>query len=108
MVVMKKTADQLAELKDLLSKWESSGLSLRAFGRQEGVSYWKLIYWRRRLGEEPPAPEVRLAPVRVLPDTLRPSNEPIRVLLANGISLDVPETASRDHLARVMEVVSGC
>jgi len=38
------------EMKATLSRWEKSGLSLRAFGEREGISYSKLTYWKRRLG----------------------------------------------------------
>jgi transposase-like protein len=44
--VVMRSAEEMGEL---LSRWESSGLTERAFAEQEGVPYSTLVYWRRRL-----------------------------------------------------------
>ncbi|MCP3919677.1 MAG: hypothetical protein GY711_29440 [bacterium] len=39
------------EMRELFARWRESGQSLMAFGKAEGVSYAKLLYWRRKFGE---------------------------------------------------------
>ena len=96
------------EMRATLSGWKESGLSLRAFGIREGVSYSKLVYWRRRL--EPVKQKVELAPVRVLPAPEPPAakSETIAIWLPNGVSLDVPPGASHEGLGRLVEILSQC
>jgi hypothetical protein len=64
-----------------LERFESSGLSVVAFCRQEGVSAHSFYYWKQRVaatGCPVGAPEPRLLPVRVL--TL----SPVEVVLPSG------------------------
>lgn len=49
--------------KERVDRWRESGLSMRAFAPQEGVSAQALRYWRDRFPEEP---EVEFAPVKVV------------------------------------------
>jgi hypothetical protein len=39
------------ERRGLVSRWEQSGESMAAFCRREGIAYWKLLSWRKRLEE---------------------------------------------------------
>jgi transposase-like protein len=71
-VVMRKDE----EMRELLSRWESSGVTQRAFAEQEGVPYSTLVYWRRRLKLDEERAEVQpekpaFAPVRVVAPSLR-------------------------------------
>ena len=96
------------EMHAILSRWKESGLSLRAFGIREGVSYSQLVYWRRRL--EPAKEKVELAPVRVVPaeDPPAAKSETIAVWLPNGVSLHVPPGASSAELGRLVEILAQC
>jgi hypothetical protein len=40
-----------AERRELVSRWEQSGESMAAFCRSEGIAYWKLLSWRKRLAQ---------------------------------------------------------
>ena len=105
------------EMRKLFGRWRSSGLSLLAFGKQEGVAYSRLLYWRRKLGDDiarrkrtaAPAPP-ELGPVRIVPeesatDTLP---EPFDVWLANGISLQVTLGFDERELRRLVVVLATC
>lgn len=39
------------ERREVLLRAERSGLSLAAFARREGLAYWRLMAWKRRLRE---------------------------------------------------------
>jgi len=100
-------------MQELITRWESSGLSQRAFAKQEGISYSRLLYWRRRLasrrresartGDEP----VRLDPVRIVPDPARVATA-FELRTARGLSIAVPTGFDEDELRRLLEVVTGC
>lgn len=63
------------EMRELFTRWKSSGQSLAAFGNADGITYAKLLYWRKKLGADaqrkaPPkqSPKQNLAPVHIVPD----------------------------------------
>ena len=38
------------EMRAVFARFEQSGMTLKAFGEREGISYTSLQYWRRMLG----------------------------------------------------------
>jgi hypothetical protein len=59
--------------RELLRRWQASGLSQAEFCRRRGIPVWKLAWWKRRLTEEPlagrvdaesTAPEAPFVPVQ--------------------------------------------
>ena len=106
------------EMRELFARWKSSGESLMAFGKTEGVPYSRLLYWRRKLDDgvaRRRAPRVKpdaheLVPVRVVPDS-NPADsgpEPFEVWLSNGVSLNVSAGFDEGELRRLVGVLSGC
>jgi len=106
------------EMRELFVRWKESGVSLAAFGKQEGVAYAKLLYWRRKLGDDvarrkaPPrtVASVSLAPVQVVPDSRPIATHPERyeVWLTNGLSLDVAPGFDENELRRLVGVLLSC
>ena len=106
------------EMGEVLRRWESSGLSLRAFGKREEISYSKLIYWKRRFrdggggGKEAkrtrPDEDSAWAAVRVIADERSEDPKVIEVWLANGVSLGIPEGTDEGELRRLLGVLSSC
>lgn len=43
------------EGRDVVGRWQRSGLSMTAFARDQGLGLHRLVYWRERLGGEPAA-----------------------------------------------------
>ena len=87
-----------------------------AFGKQEGVSYSKLLYWRRSLGEEAAKEKTsgaisgELVPVHVVSDTkaTAPQTDSFEVWLANGVALNVAAGFDEAELLRLVSVLSAC
>ena len=98
-----------AKMREVFRRWSESGLSLRAFGIREGLSYSVLLYWRKRFrAEEGPRKEaIELTPVNVI-ETRPVEPRTISVRLANGVSLEVPEDADLVHLREMIGVLSSC
>ena len=107
------------EMRELFSRWKSSGQSLMAFGRTEGVPYSRLLYWRRKLGDGvsmrkasavTPVTDAELVPVRIVPDSDRPDPrpEPFEVWLPNGVSLNVTAGFNEAELRRLVGALSTC
>ena len=97
-----------AEMQELITGWESSGLSQRAFAQQAGVSYSAFQYWRRRLRKSAPGESpARLAPVRIVADEPRPSPA-FALRTARGLTLSVPVDFDEDGLRRLLDVLTGC
>ena len=99
------------EMRAVLDRWKASGLSLHAFGKREGVGYAKLIYWRRKFGEQGELPEDEgFALVQVIADAEREpeSSDPVNVWLANGVSFEVPPGLDSSEFERIVRVLSSC
>ena len=52
--------------RDLLSRWQASGLSQARFCQRRGIPVWKFAWWRKRLGANGVAPSPSFVPVRVV------------------------------------------
>jgi hypothetical protein len=107
------------EMRELFSRWKSSGQSLMAFGRTEGVPYSRLLYWRRKLGDgvstrtASPVKSVtdgKLVPVRIVPDSnpVDAQAEAFEVWLPNGVSLNVTAGFDEAELRRLVGALSTC
>ena len=99
------------QMRATLSRWKESNLSLRAFGAREGVSYSKLVYWRRRLSSDSQAAQKPdLAPVKIVTDreVSTSSASPVSVWLPNGISLEVPPGSAIEEVSRLVDALSRC
>lgn len=105
------------EMRDLFARWRQSGQSLMAFGKAVGVSYSKLLYWRRKFEREvrakndpPGEPTVGFDQLRVAatkePAVSQPS--PFGVWLSNGVSVDVPVGFDEEELLRLIGILSAC
>ena len=104
---------RVEEMRELFAAWKESGKSLMAFGKQEGVSYAKLLYWRRKFERETGAAQgeaVELVPVEVIADGQLRESQPkkLEVWLANGVALDVPVGFDGDELRRLVDVLGSC
>ena len=104
------------EMQELITRWEASGLSQRAFAEQAGVAYSAFQYWRRRLQQRPRvkkrcerAAPVQLSPVRIIPDApCATSAAPFEVRTAGGLTVSVPVGFDEHELVRLLGAVSTC
>ena len=96
----------------LLDRWKTSGLSLRAFGMQEGVPYSRLLYWKKKLGKAAmPRDESSVVPIHLsaVPATNSPSlDSKTEVWLPNGIGVDVGVGFDEQELRRLIGVLQTC
>jgi transposase-like protein len=82
--------------RDVTRRWRESGLSIRAYCQQRGVSEPSFYAWRRTLvqRDQPAQPAdataVTFAPLTVHAAPSGPAEPPIEVVLANGRRLRVP------------------
>lgn len=87
---------------DLMNRHESSGKSIAAFCKDEGVHTTSFYSWRRKLSE-PRKPDSDFIEV-VLPDVGRKGSE-IGIELGNGVCLRVVPGFDRECLKGVISVV---
>lgn len=95
------------EMRQVLQQQERSGLSIREFASENGISESRLWYWRRRLrelGEERAAAE--FVPVTIVPET--GCARPVVVELRGGRRIEVPGDFDSTSLRRLIEVVESC
>lgn len=106
------------EMQEVLSRWEETGLSLRAFAQREGISLSKLSYWRRKLREVEVRQEAagstgetpRWLPVRVIPHSTchNGGGQAFEVRLGNGLGVSVPVGFDEAELRRLILALAAC
>ena len=88
------------EAEAALAELRSSGLTVSAFARQEGLHPRRVLAWKKRLEAKPSLPS-REAFVEVVPR----SDERIEVVLRTGVVLRVAETVEPNALRRIVEAL---
>ena len=102
-----------SEMRSILSRWRKSGLSLRAFAAESGVSYSKLTYWKKRCSAKDDVGKI--APTLVLvrlvgaqEEAVPPSTESYEVHATNGRRIVVRPGFDIDELRRLIVAVESC
>jgi hypothetical protein len=114
-----------------IQRWRSSGQSVRAFCRQEGLKESAFFFWRRELAlpdredaasppsfpraskrrtllpAEPPAPAARFLPVRVVEEAAVEVTSAVELVLAQGRTVRVRSGFDRQALVEVLAVLEG-
>lgn len=91
-----------------VARWRASGLSMAAYCRQHGLSYWMFVRWRRRL-ERTVTPAAPLTLIPVLAST--PSAGAITIRLPDGIGIEVEpgfDAGVLGAVVRALQVPSPC
>ena len=95
----------------VLERWRRSGISIRAFCREEGVSEFSFYRWRKRFGAEeregPRFVAVELVDSKVLEGTGEGSASGVELVLASGQVVRVFRGFDKETLCRVVEVLEG-
>ncbi len=112
--------NDVGTMEAVISRWEGTGLSLRRYGAQNGISYSRLVYWRRKLrggtarrkkaASKGTNASAELVPVRVVPDGKPSSPSPAQFTawLANGVSIDVPAGFDEKELRSLVDILTSC
>ena len=59
--------------REILRRWQSSGLSQAAFCRQGKIPVWRFTWWKKRLSDDGVAAGGLFVPVRVTPSPAAPA-----------------------------------
>jgi len=92
--------------RDLITRWQRSGLSVRAFCHRQRLAVPSFYAWRRTLrqrdGRAQPAPApVTFLPVQVRNDATDPP-APLELVLAHGRCLRIPPGFDPAHLRALL------
>lgn len=96
---------QEAQARILIEAWRSSGETLSAFAKRNGVAVRRLARWARRL-REGRAGSLRFHPIRVV-ERLRERSDgaPIEIGLGGDRCVRVPRGFETEELRRVLAVL---
>lgn len=106
--------DELAvRYAEMLAAQVASGMSLRGYALQHGISPWTLYSWRRRLGNPRPRSSAAASPPRLVELTLTPPADTPREHLvvrvcADRRSIAVPRGFDPAELRRLVEALESC
>jgi len=91
------------KMERLITDFESSGMTVKEFCIQEGLSKSTFEYWRRKLKRNQAAKSSgfqQILPVRQLP------SEQIRLLGPNGITIELPVGYPSKDLLKIIRSIS--
>ena len=89
-----------------VGEWQASGLSVRAFCQQRGLTVASFYAWRRVL-ERRAAEQVVFAPVQVVADAPPTQTGALEVVLADGRVVRVAPGFDAATLRQVLAVLEG-
>jgi transposase len=92
--------------RQVLARWRSSGLSVRAYCETQGISLQSFYRWRRELQRRDRA-RPQFLPVRVVAEPVASDGDggAIEVVLTNGRCLRVRPGFDRATLVRLLDVL---
>lgn len=105
------TVDLEAHYARLLASHASSGVSLRRFAAQQGVSVWTLYAWRRRLAKKSaaaPLAEPALVAVDVIGAQPRSPTATYELALPGGACLHLPRDFDAQRVAELLLALRSC
>ena len=89
-----------------IDRWRASGLSVRAFCAQHGLSSASFYHWRRVL-ERRAAEEPAFVPVRVEADAVPTQASALEVVLTDGRAVRIAPGFDAATLRRLLAVLEG-
>lgn len=92
--------------REVLRRWELSGLSQAAFCRQRKIPIWRFTWWKKRLSEERPTASGLFIPVRVAPSPA--SSAELELTLRGGRLLRFGADVPPARLAEIVAAVEAC
>jgi len=92
--------------REVLRRWESSGLSQAAFCRQRKIPIWRFTWWKKRLSEERPAANGLFVPVHVAPSAT--SSAELELTLRGGRLLRFGADVPPARLAEIVAALEAC
>lgn len=103
-----ETAERRREhWREVLRRWESSGLSQAAFCRQRKIPIWRFTWWKKRLSEERRVQAGGLfVPVRVAPSPA--SSAELELTLRGGRLLRFGAEIPTARLAEIVAALEAC
>lgn len=106
-----------AEARAEIALWKASGQSLLKFTSGRGYTEARLRWWRKQLGDVPPAPPTALVPVSVIGaervlrvvevEAATDVDPPIEVVLRDGRILRVQRGFDAETLMNVVRALEG-
>ena len=97
--------------RELIERWQHSGLSVRAFCQRHRLAVPSFYAWRRTLRQRDARANQEAAPVTFLPIHVRHDDDtdppPLELVLANGRCLRIPHGYDTAHLGEVVRLLEG-
>jgi transposase len=90
-----------------ISQWRASGLSVRAFCAQYGLTPASFYHWRRVLERRPAEEPAAFVPVQVVADAVPTQASALEVVLADGRTVRVAPGFDAATLRRLLAVLEG-
>ena len=95
--------------RQLIERWQHSGLSVRAFCQRQQLAIPSFYTWRRRLRRDDGLANHETTAVTFLPVHVRPDDTgtqvPLEIVLANGRCLRIPRDFDAAHLREVLRTL---
>ena len=93
------------EMARLMERWRASGLTARAFSREERIPEARLCYWKRRTkASESPA----FLPEQIVPEEKTEEAAFFELFFGDGRRLRIPPELTGPSLRRLLSTLRAC
>ena len=89
------------EWRQIVDRYQASGLKAVEFARQEGLNVHTFAWWRHELRQE----ARRTAPLTLVPVPKTPADAPLVIRFPDGTELRVPPGHEPDWVGRIADVL---
>ena len=96
---MQNKTEKTSERFKMIERWKASGKSIKAFCKEENLSYFMFLYWRDKyLRQNKPAVFIKIKPVKRVPA----NDYTCEIILANGNRINFPVSPEAAYLKELL------
>ena len=99
---MKRTSNHC---KNHVLKWKQSGLSMKQYCLEHGISYWSFREWKTKFSTEVIDTGIGFVEVPVTLSQPEKGYDTIEIVLLSGIKIIVKENTGKDHLKDIISLL---
>jgi len=88
-------------------KWKQSGLSMKQYCREHGISYWSFRDWKKMTESDTFQNSTGFVELPVVIKNQHKEYEPVEIILKNGLRIIVKENSATCRLKEIISILEG-
>lgn len=101
---MKKISNQHS---NHVLKWKQSGLSMKQYCREHGISYWSFRDWKKMTESDTSLNSTGFVELPVVIKNQHKEYEPVEIILKNGLKIIAGANTNTSHIKEIIRTLEG-